>query len=590
MNRAGPGTAAVPAALAIREGALVHSSKSPTRSTRAAGTAAVPGLVRVASAAAGLAAVGLVLAQPPQPPAKGKDTRYYSDREALNSCGLCHKSRPPGFALADKDSLVLLNEFTAWQHHDLHRRACDALSSPLGVQMSRLLYGDPKAAAKKADCLVCHATDTAPGAPLSADIPGRFSCDLGVNCQSCHGPAAKWDGPHRLGDWRPLTGHEKTATYGMTNLRDPAVRARTCVGCHVGSTDEGKFVTHDMYAAGHPPLPAFELATFSRDEPRHWLSPADVPYIRGLEPAAAAERYSYRKGEVEAARLAAVGAVVGFRRAIDLLRFDPDPARPSPGLDFAHFNCAACHHDLRVPSDRQINGFPGVPGRPVPQTWSVWLVRAVLRHAQQSGRDGAEQLRTEFEAGYDTLRQTFDARPFGEKEKVLQAARALDATCEKVQKLVEGIVYDEPTARGLFAALAAEAAADPGPAAARRRDFLDADGAAQIARAFAAVYAELAGGYAEPPKDGPPSPDSLKSDPAGIAKLLAEIDAELPLAVRPNYRNGLDESGKPLPGAETFLIQHEQLGQRLRKASEFKPAEYRRQFAEIARRLAADPK
>jgi mono/diheme cytochrome c family protein len=546
------------------------------------------GMVRAASAVAVLAAVGLVLAQPPAggPPAKGKDARFYTGREVLNSCGQCHKTGPPGFTLADKDSIVLQNEFPVWQQHDLHRRACDALSSPLGEQMSRLLYGDPKAAAKKAECLVCHATDTAPGAPPSADIPGRFSCDLGINCQACHGPAAKWDGPHRLGDWRPLTGQEKTSTYGMTNLRDPAVRARTCAGCHVGAADEGKFVTHDMYAAGHPPLPAFELATFSRDEPRHWLSPGDIPYIRGLEPTAAAERYSYRKGEVDAARLVAVGAVVCFRQAIDLLRFDPDPAKPSPGLDFAHFNCAACHHDLRVPSDRQINGFPGVPGRPVPQTWSVWLVRAVLRHAQQSGRNGAEQLLTEFEAGYDALRRAFDAKPFGDKAAVLQAARALDATCEKVQKLVNGIKYDGPAARGLLVALATEATAEPDPTAAKRWDFLDTDGAAQIARAFAAIYAEFAGGYTESPKDGPPSPERLKSDPAGIAKLLAEIDAELPLAVRPNYRNGLNESGQPLAGAETFLIQHEQLGQRLRKASEFKPAEFRRRFAEITRRLA----
>jgi mono/diheme cytochrome c family protein len=547
-----------------------------------------------AAVTAGLAAVGLVLAQPPagRPPDKGKDTRFYSDREVQQSCGQCHKTAPLGFKLAEKDSLVLMNEFTVWQHHDLHRRACDALSSPLGEQMSRLLYGDPTAAGKKAECLVCHATDTAPGAPLSADIPDRFRCDLGVNCQACHGPAAKWDGPHRLGDWRPLTGREKTSTYGMTNLRDPAVRARTCAGCHVGAADEGKFVTHDMYAAGHPPLPAFELATFSRDEPRHWLSPGDIPYIRGLEPAAAAERYSYRDGELDSARLVAVGAVVSLRRAIDLLRFDPDPARPSPGLDFAHFNCAACHHDLRVPSDRQVNGFPGVPGRPVPQTWSVWLVRAVLRHAQQSGRDGAEQLRAEFEAEYDALRRAFDAKPFGDKTEVLQAARSLDATCEKVQKLVKEIKYDGEDARGLLVALAAEAAAEPGPAAARRRDFLDADGAAQIARAFAAIYAELAGGSAEPPEaipTGPPSPDRLKSDPGGIAKLLAEIDAGLPLAVRPNYRNGMDTSGRPLDGAETFLIQHEQLGQRLRKASEFKPAEFRRRFAEIARRLA-EPK
>src|SRR5207248_334113 len=33
---------------------------------------------------------------------------------------------------------------------------------------------------------------------------------------------------------------------------------------------EGKIVTHEMYAAGHPPLPGIEIATFGDALPRHW--------------------------------------------------------------------------------------------------------------------------------------------------------------------------------------------------------------------------------------------------------------------------------------------------------------------------------
>jgi hypothetical protein len=542
------------------------------------------------SAVVALAAAGVLTARPQLPgdrPAGG----YYSDALITKSCGECHARPLDKPKLPDNPTeLVLGTEYPVWQQFDLHRRAFDALGSERGVQISRLLYGDPAAAARKPECLACHATDTAPRTELASKKPEQFRCGLGVNCQTCHGPPEKWDVAHR--DWRTRSGHEKQSDFGMVNLRDPAVRAATCAGCHVGSVEEGRFVTHDMYAAGHPPLPPFELATFSRDQPRHWLSPADVPHIRELESGLARERYSYRAGEVEAARLAAVGAVVCLRRSVALLGFEPDPTRPSPELDFAHFNCVACHHDLRADSDRQKHGFPGVPGRPVPQTWSVWLVRAVLRHAESADRDKAGPLRRDFEAGYDALRRTFDARPFGDKAEVLKAAAAFDATCSAVQELVEKTLFDEPAARGLLAALVAEAAAALDAGAARRRDYLDADGMLQIVRAVAAIQAEL-GGYDDPSPavpTRPPTPDRLRPDPAGVAKLLAGIDAELPLAVRSTYRNGLDGSGNPLPDAETCLIQHEQLGLRLKTAAEFKSSGFRDRFAELTRRLGPGTK
>ena len=31
-----------------------------------------------------------------------------------------------------------------------------------------------------------------------------------------------------------------------------------CLSCHLGNAREGRVVTHEMYAAGHPPLPGFE--------------------------------------------------------------------------------------------------------------------------------------------------------------------------------------------------------------------------------------------------------------------------------------------------------------------------------------------
>ena len=58
----------------------------------------------------------------------------------------------------------------------------------------------------------------------------------------------------------------------MTDLWDPVTRGKKCVSCHIGNPDpeEEKVVTHAMYAAGHPPLPGIEVATFSDAQPRHW--------------------------------------------------------------------------------------------------------------------------------------------------------------------------------------------------------------------------------------------------------------------------------------------------------------------------------
>ena len=39
-------------------------------------------------------------------------------------------------------------------------------------------------------------------------------------------------------------------------------RAKLCSACHVGNVEDGKLVTHEMYAAGHPPLPGIEIVAF----------------------------------------------------------------------------------------------------------------------------------------------------------------------------------------------------------------------------------------------------------------------------------------------------------------------------------------
>ncbi len=492
------------------------------------------------------AAIGLATLAVGRPPAEAgpPPNGYIADTDMGGRCLSCHYGPNPGNQ--DRAKFVLLYESQYWKDHDLHSRAFDALTSDLGKRMAERLYGKPTAAATTAACLVCHATDYTPGAPLADNPPGRFGCDLGVNCQACHGPGDGWNGKHQAADWRALPPADKQ-TLGLANLRDPAVRAGKCVACHVGSVAEGKFVTHAMYAAGHPPLPAFELATFSRDEPKHWRQPAAVEYIAKLPPAEARALFSYRSGEVEAARLATVGAVTALRETAKLAAAAP----AGEPLDFAHFNCAACHHELVVPSDRQRNGFPGAAGRPVPTTWPVWATRAVLRHP--AAKDEAAG----FEAAYEAWRKAFDAAPFGDRPQVTAAAAGVEAACEAVLKKLDAATFDGPSARSLITALTAEANGTSG-----RRDYLDADGAGQLARAAAAIDADLRG--PTPMGDRPPPPPAYAGPLAALNRLVGlgvrEADGNKPLLqARPTYTG------------------------RAERAFQFKVADFRTAFADFAK-------
>ena len=95
-----------------------------------------------------------------------------------------------------------------------------------------------------------------------------FDLSEGVSCESCHGPAAAWLGPHTERDWT----HEKSVALGMYDTRDLTKRTEKCLSCHLGN--EEKSVDHEMIAAGHPDL-YFELDSFSAVMPRHWKEPGE---------------------------------------------------------------------------------------------------------------------------------------------------------------------------------------------------------------------------------------------------------------------------------------------------------------------------
>jgi hypothetical protein len=230
---------------------------------------------RVCAAAAGaLLALGCWLvvravaeAQPPGGAPRG--ARY----DGAVRCKDCHTQQTTleqGASL----SFVMLDEYAIWKTLDKHAQAYAVLRGERGQQMSKLLKSD--VLKPETGCLNCHAMNALKTSPQET-----FNPEDGVSCGGCHGPSSGWLTEHTQPAWRKLSPREK-AERGMKDVRDPETRSKLCMSCHIGNADEGKVVTHAMFAAGHPPLPPFEVATFSQNEPQHWRDAKDVPFFHIL--------------------------------------------------------------------------------------------------------------------------------------------------------------------------------------------------------------------------------------------------------------------------------------------------------------------
>ena len=226
------------------------------------------------------------------------------------------------------ETAVLQNEYSVWVVKDKHSRAYEALSMPISIRMAEILELGPANKAKR--CLACHAL-----APAPEEKAKSFDHSDGVSCESCHGPASEWLGPHTLGSdkW----SHAQSVAKGMIDTRDIAKRTTQCLTCHLGTKD--KFVDHELIAAGHPDL-YFELASFSSVMPRHWKpqhekEPKD-PWMEVHE-LGVGQAVQLREQMLRVAR----GAANQVNR---------EPARDI-WPEYADMDCFACHHSLAAAKD-----------------------------------------------------------------------------------------------------------------------------------------------------------------------------------------------------------------------------------------------
>jgi hypothetical protein len=376
--------------------------------------------------------VGSASAGQPPPQETGKKQFYYG----VQSCSGCHNSDQERLG----DYLCRCTEVAIWMK-DKHAFAYKALENDRATRMGKVLGYQ---VTKEERCLTCHSVWASPPPPTT------FKREEGVSCVACHGAelistpdknklAVSWIAYHSdeasRPTWRTLKRSVKEKEYGMSNLWDFEKRSRLCASCHIGNAKENKVVTHDMYAAGHPPLPGFEVATFSAQMPQHWQYLKDKPkHIRKIV------GVSDRAAALEETHLLAMGALVAFQETLGLL--EAKVGTP-PWPEYALFDCYACHHELKSKSWRQARGYAGKPGRPPLRQWSTALVELGLRHAAADSAAAATLL-AEFHKQLSALQAAVDAKPFGEPGTVKTQARALrDWLGMQVQQIQTRINHDD---------------------------------------------------------------------------------------------------------------------------------------------------
>jgi hypothetical protein len=244
------------------------------------------------------------------------DARYVGP----GSCAAvaCHGGIAPRMS-----TKVLQNEYSTWVTEDKHARAFTVLTQPLARQMTEILkIGSAERTPK---CLICHALSVEP-----AHRAREFDISEGVSCESCHGPASNWLGPHIQAGAK----HAEMVRLGLIENKNLRTRSEVCLSCHLGT--KGMEVDHEMIAAGHPDL-TFELDSFTAVEPPHWIEKDPDPLF-GMRAWSIGQAVQVRESMLRVARR----------------------ARSGPWPEFSEMDCITCHHSLTGPQSwRQQEGYPG---------------------------------------------------------------------------------------------------------------------------------------------------------------------------------------------------------------------------------------
>lgn len=403
-----------------------------------------------------------------------------------NRCIRCHaEKKNPG--LADSTAFCLMNEADVWQSHDKHAQAYELLQGELGRSMAKRLGWNIQELSKRKECLSCHAGwHWRQDDPLRTPQAPRFF-EYGVTCESCHGPSSLWERQHDLPEWRSKSIEDKAST-GFIDVRNPQHRARQCFSCHIGDARLGRVVTHEMYAAGHPPLPGIEIETFANEMPAHWRNLRQKGDFKHREAFIKATRPGYAQHvatDLPQTKSVVIGGVMALRQSLQLFA---ETSRGSDWPELAVFDCQACHHDLKFPSRRQELGYgKRIPGRPSISAWPSALVALGISLGNGPGTDAAAR---EFADRMALLDQELNARPFGRSERIVAIVQGTDGIVPWLDTLADKLLQTSFD-RGAAASLLKQLTELP------PKHYPDYNSARQIAWAIVTIDSELKGSYPE---------------------------------------------------------------------------------------------
>ena len=204
-----------------------------------------------------------------------------------------------------------------------------------------------------------------------------------------------------------------------------------------------------MYAAGHPPLPGFEVAMFSDEMPRHWQ------YLREKNNKKLWEEQGYNGKTREATQLLLVGAAVSLRESLYLIAAQAkDSLKPDGDPELAMFDCYSCHHEIRSPSWRQTRGYVGKPGRVPMRTWPIDLVRLGVVHLGKDEAVSKSNL-AKLDAHVVALQKAFTAKQLGDANKIVEEAESFADWADKLAQELQSpkADVDEAATKRLLALL-----------------------------------------------------------------------------------------------------------------------------------------
>ncbi len=531
---------------------------------------------------------------------------------ADRACQRCHvngNATPvPGFPQAAEDLWVQLNEVLTYAQKDKHFQAYAVLKLEKAEAMARLLsrseswqdvFQDGQSQIHRDKrCLACHSgvpvhlLEPVDASLVDDALTTNFKLTTGVGCEGCHGPAADspqldangvtvqpgWLKPHYAGDrWRGLSAVEKQEQYGFYDLRSPIARTRLCVSCHVGNVEQGKIVTHEMFAAGHPPLPGLEVASFLLQQPQHWQELSEkTEAVR--EAIIRARGKDYDTSELPKTKAMLIAALVTQSESFRLVSALSDERHGCPDTipkpdwpELSQFACYACHHELRRDSWRQARGFRLTPGRPVLHEWPGVLTSVALQFLQVDPKDLSEQLAPSVAA--------LSAQPFGEPARLAGTTARFSRWLEQHAEKLAARHFVRGDGRPLLRVICEVATAEP----------VDYESARQLAWAFAIVYRELTGrthghGTREVLRWYRDAEGKRLDDLDPVEAALADLDQILLLELRAGEQE--EPATLQLAGTKREVFPAD-LTQILPAIASYDPSAFQQQFRLIRARLVA---